>query len=89
MKLLNQFIILGGFAFGSSNKDPRSYYCDTTELELPSHAEKWDCIGATGNLVPAGNRCKLQCDDGFVPTACKSKGRPSSRIPSLSNFLSK
>ena len=72
MKLLNQFIFLS-LASGNSKKDPRSYYCDTTELELPSHAKKWDCTVATGNLVPAGNRCKLECDAGFVPTACKSK----------------
>ena len=72
MKLF-QFIFLSGLASGNSKKDPRAYYCDTTELELPSHAEKWDCTGATGNLVPAGNRCKLKCDAGFVPTACKSK----------------
>ena len=71
MKLLNQFIILSGFACASSNKDPRSYYCDKTELELPSDAEKWDCAEENGNLVPAGDKCKLKCDAGFVPTACK------------------
>ena len=67
---------MSGLASGNSKKDPRAYYCDTTKLELSSYAEKWDCTGAagaTGNLVPAGNRCKLKCDDGFVPTACKSK----------------
>ena len=73
MKLFNQFIFLSGLACGNSKKDPRAYYCDTTELKLSSHAEKWYCTGATGNLVPAGNKCKLECDAGFVPTACKSK----------------
>ena len=72
MKLLNQFVILSGIASGHSEKDPRSYYCDSTELTLPSNAEKWDCTESTGNLVPAGNRCELKCDAGFIPTACKS-----------------
>ena len=72
MKLLNQFIILSGIASGSSKKDQRSTNCDSTELKLPPDAEKWDCTESTGNLVPAGNRCKLKCDAGFIPTACKS-----------------
>ena len=73
MKLLNQFIFLSGLACGNSNTDPRAWYCDTTELELPSHADKWDCTESTGNLVPAGGKCKLKCDSGFAPTACKSE----------------
>ena len=71
MKLLNQFIFLSGLASGNSKADPRSYYCDTSELELPPNAENWDCTEATGNLVPAGAKCELKCDAGFVPTACK------------------
>ena len=72
MKLLNKFIILSGVASGSSNKDPRSSYCDTTELKLPPYAEKWDCPESNGNLVPAGDRCKLKCDAGYFPTPCES-----------------
>ena len=72
MKLFTQFNILSGLACGSSIKDPRAYNCDITELQLPSRAEEWDCNGETGSLVPAGSRCTLKCDDGFVPTACKS-----------------
>ena len=71
MRLLNQFIFLSSLASGGSNADPRSYHCDTSELELPPNAEKWDCTEATGNLVPAGARCELKCDAGFVQTACK------------------
>ena len=85
MKLLTQFKILNGLAYGSSIKDPRSYYCDTSELRLPSHAEKWDCTGATGSLVPAGGKCTLKCDDGFDPAACKLK--ISFFCCFLSNFL--
>ena len=72
MKLLKKLTILSGVVFGGSKKDPRSYYCDTTDLTLPPDAEKWDCTESTGDLVPAGNRCKLKCDAGFIPTACKS-----------------
>ena len=42
MKLLNQFIILSGVASESSNKGQGSYNCDTTELKLPTDAEKWE-----------------------------------------------
>ena len=73
MKLINQFILLSGLACGNSNKDPRADSCDTTELQLPSDAEKWDCTEATNNLVRAGGKCKLKCDAGFAPTACKLK----------------
>ena len=72
MRVLNKFLILSGVVSGGSNKDPKSYYCDTTELKLPPDAEKWDCPESTGTLVPAGDRCKLKCDAGFIPTACKS-----------------
>ena len=62
-------VILYGLVSG---KDSRSYYCDTNELSpLPHNAEKWECTKATGNLVPAGNRCELICKAGFVPTKCK------------------
>ena len=71
MKLLSPFIFLSGLASGNSKAAPTSYHCDTSELELPPNAEKWDCSEATGNLVPAGDKCKLKCDAGFVPTACK------------------
>ena len=71
MKLFNQLLILSGVALGISKKDSISDYCDTTELKLPPHAETWNCTESTGNLVPAGNRCKLKCDTGFLPTACK------------------
>ena len=83
MKLFYQLILLSGlncgnpeFGFpiiGIPNKDTRSYYCDTAELELPSNAEKWYCTEATGDLVPAGGRCNLKCDAGFISTACKFK----------------
>ena len=71
MKLLSSLIVVNGLASGSSDKDPRSFYCDTTELTLPTNAEKWDCTGVTGNLVPAGDKCKLKCDNGFEPIICK------------------
>ena len=70
MKLLNSLIVLKGLAFGSSNKNPK--YCDITKLTLPPNAEKWDCTGANGNLVPAGKWCKLKCYDGYE-SPCKSK----------------
>ena len=79
MKLLNQFVILSGVTSGQSSKsdfnsleDLVSYSCNTTELELPPNAEKWDCPESTGSLVSAGSRCGLKCDAGFIPTACKS-----------------
>ena len=75
MKLLNQFVILSGIASGqwlNLLEDLVSYSCNTTELELPPNAEKWDCPESTGSLVSAGSRCGLKCDAGFIPTACKS-----------------
>ena len=73
MKLLKSLFILKGLATESFDKDSRSNYCDTTELTLPPNAEKWDCAGAAGNFVPAGTKCKLVCDAGYVPTICKLK----------------
>ena len=60
MKLWNGFFIFTGIA-QAFEKDPRSYYCDIEDLTLPSNAEKWNCSEAKGDLVPAGNDCKLKC----------------------------
>ena len=68
MKLLKGIVILYGLAFAKDNK---SYYCDSTELDLPTHANEWLCTGETGSLVPAGKRCQLKCAAGYVPTMCK------------------
>ena len=70
MKLFHQFTFFYGLAFGNAPPE-RSSYCDATELILPAHAEKWDCNGAASNMVPSGTKCKLKCDNGYVPTQCK------------------
>lgn len=68
MKLFNQFTILCGLVSG---KNPKASYCDTTDLVVPVQAEKWDCTGATGNMVPSGTKCILKCNAGYDPTKCK------------------
>ena len=68
MKLSSGLPFLCGLVHG---KNPRSYYCDTSDLSLPANAETWDCTESTGTLVPAGNRCKLKCDAEFIETICK------------------
>ena len=68
MKLFNGLAIFNSLCSG---KDARSYYCDINDLSLPAHAEKWNCPGVTGSLVPAGTECRLKCDTGFIETICK------------------
>ena len=69
MKLFNGLAIFNSLCSG---QDARSSYCDTNDLFLPDHAEKWDCPGVTGSLVPVGTECRLKCDAGFIETICKS-----------------
>lgn len=65
MKLLNGLIFFNVIVSGTKK------FCDISELTIPMNAEKWNCAGATGNLVEAGNKCTLKCDDGYSPTMCK------------------
>ena len=77
MKLFEGLVLFFNFVDG---KQAKSYYCDTSELILPVNAEKWDCSGATGNLVPAGNKCSLKCDAGYIETICKYFSKISDRL---------
>ena len=74
MKLWTGFLIFTGVA-KALEKDPRSYYCDIEDLNLPPNAEKWNCSEAKGDLVPAGNDCKLICKTGFTELKGKLRNR--------------
>ena len=64
MKLSYGLVIWSNLAAGKKT-------CDTAELDLPDNAEKWQCEGATDNLVEAGNDCKLKCEAGYSEAICK------------------
>ena len=64
MKLLNGLIFFNEIVSGRKS-------CDISDLTLPMNAKKWNCTGATGNSVQAGNKCTLECDAGYSPTMCK------------------
>ena len=68
MKLLNGIVSLYGVTFGKNLGSEN--FCDTNELPIPDHAEKWDCPGATDNFVPAGEKCELKCLAGYDPIKC-------------------
>ena len=67
MKFLNGFIFFNGLVSGRRS-------CDISDLALPVNAEKWNCTGATGNKVQAGNKCTLQCGPGYNPAKCEFEG---------------
>ena len=68
MKIINGLVIIGSLALG---KDQKSNYCNIDDLQLPAHAEKWDCTGATDNFAPVGSKCDLKCDVGYIQTICR------------------
>ena len=77
MKLINGLVIISSLASGQNQ---RSNYCNIDDLKLPAHAEKWNCTEAEDNFAPAGSKCDLKCDVGYISTIC--------RLMSKNNFLS-
>ena len=68
MKLFQNFFIVSCVAAG---KQSRTSYCNLDDLTLPDDAEKWDCRGTSDKYIPTGTKCFLQCDAGYMPTACE------------------
>ena len=67
MKILEFFII--GYCLAAGLK---SSSCDVNGLNLPEHADKWNCTQIEDwPLVPTGTVCFLKCDPGYIQTQCE------------------
>jgi len=90
MKINFQFVTV--LSAGANLVAASTTTCDTNDLDQPDHFKAWDCVpeAPSSGIVPAGTKCYLECQDGFIPYSekrrnfyvCRQNGwRPKDPLP--------